>query len=1342
MSIHKLAAGSGYDYLTRQVARQDATETGHVGLASYYTARGESPGVWVGSGMAGIVGLQVGDEVTAEQMARLFGTGEHPLGEAVGGSLGAAFRVYTGREDVSPFRVQVARGLEQYNRSQGLPANHPIAVQERARIRTEVASEMFGKEHQRAPLSERELAGFIAVHSRSKTTAVAGFDLTFSPVKSVSTLWAVADLSTAAQIEAAHQRAVGDALAFLEGHALFTRTGRNGVQQVDVRGLVATAFTHRDSRAGDPDLHTHVAVANKVQTLDGKWLSIDGRLLFKAAVTASETYNTALEKHLRPLGLAFEERRGTDPQKRPVREVVGVDPRLNQRWSSRRASIEARRGVLAREFQGRHGRPPTPVESIQLAQQATLETREAKHEPRSLALQRATWHAEAAHVLGGEQAVQAMVHNARSGAISNERGDPVTQDWVQETARRIVGTLESSRSTWQVWHVRAEAQRRVRRMDLPAETVEALVDRLSKEALRLSQGLAVRKDPVVEPSPLRRVDGSSVYHVAGSDLFTSTTVMDAEHRLVATAGRLDGRRAAPEAVEVALLESVANGVTLNAGQAALVREMATSGARLQLAIAPAGAGKTTAMRSLTRAWQESGGTVLGLAPSAAAAAVLRDQAGTHTDTLAKLVWTLAHDPTNLPPWAEDTGPDSLVLVDEAGMADTLSLDKAVAFITGRGASVRLIGDDQQLAAIRAGGVLRDIRATHGALHLSELMRFTGAAEGGASLALRDGKPEALGFYLDAGRVHVGDIATMTEAVFSSWQADRARGRDAIMLAPTRELVAELNQRARAHRLEGIDTPGPVLTLADGNEASVGDLVITRTNDRRLRMTATDWVKNGDRWTILDLPGDGSLQVQHTRTHRVIALPAGYVHNCTELGYATTVHRAQGVSVDVSHALATGAESRQQLYTMMTRGAHANHLYLQVVGDGDEHNLIKPGTVHPQTATDLLEAVLSRDESPVSATTMGRTLSDSAHLLGQACDRYLDALYTAATDRLGPDQLARLEEVADLLVPGLTQAPAWPTLRAHLTLLAANGTDPAMALGAAVASRELDTASDPAAVLGWRLDDSGLRNAGPGPLPWVPGVPHTLTEHPTWGDYLTRRAALVVSLAREVATQAVGSLVPDWAAQGGTTRPGDDLLAKVAVWRAATHAGPTDLRPTGPPQVDKAPALHQRALREQLAGGRAPALAEWGDLIARLSQQARSDDFAPVLAERLAAVSRAGLDAAGLVSSAAQTGPLPDDHAAAALWWRIAEHLSPAVTAQADEPHTVTAGWVPTLADNLGTPRVQAMQDSPWWPALVTSIDHALQRGWTIPQLASTAPQDGADIDDDLADQRPDRPATG
>jgi hypothetical protein len=345
MSLHKLTAGSGYDYLTRQVAALDSTEKGHTGLASYYTERGETPGVWIGSGMDGIDGLTVGDPVTAEQMRALFGCGLHPLAELrqqqLEGpdltprdfqevtQLGLPFKIVDG--DVSPFRLKVARRIAAANTAAGLPAGAPLPATDRARVRTEVAREFFLAEHGREPIDARDLAGQIAKDSRPRTQTVAGYDLTFSPVKSVSTLWAVADPAVAAVIEWAHQAAVKDALAFIEKHALFTRTGPQGIRQVNVRGLVATAFTHRDSRAGDPDLHTHVAVANKVQTLDRRWLSIDGRVLFKANVAASETYNTALEQHLRDtLGVRFAERPGTDPAKRPIREIVGVDPPTEQ----------------------------------------------------------------------------------------------------------------------------------------------------------------------------------------------------------------------------------------------------------------------------------------------------------------------------------------------------------------------------------------------------------------------------------------------------------------------------------------------------------------------------------------------------------------------------------------------------------------------------------------------------------------------------------------------------------------------------------------------------------------------------------------------------------------------------------------------------------------------------------------------------------------------------------------------------------------------------------------------------------------------------------------------------
>jgi conjugative relaxase-like TrwC/TraI family protein len=1102
---------------------------------------------------------------------------------------------------------------------------------------------------------------------------VAGYDLTFSPVKSVSTLWAVAPPEVAAVIEHAHQAAVQDALAFIEKHALFTRTGPQGIRQVNVGGLVAAAFTHRDSRAGDPDLHTHVAVANKVQALDGRWLSIDGRLLFKANVAASETYNTALEQHLREmLGVRFAERPGTDPAKRPVREIVGVDPALNQRWSSRRVLIKARQGELAARFQRDHGRPPTPVEALHLAQQATLETRDAKHEPRSLAEQRTTWHAEAVETLGGPDAVQAVI-NKTLNPISITRPEP-NAEWVVATAGMVLAAVEEHRSTWQSWHVRAEALRRLRAAEIDTDKVDQLVELLVTEVLH-SRSVALNgtDDNISEPETLRRADGSSVYTVAGSELFTSARILAAEQRLVAAAGRTDGWTVDASIVELALLEAAANGNALDAGQAALVRAMCTSGARLQLAIAPAGAGKTTAMRILGRAWSDSGGQVLGLAPSAAAAAQLRYATGAAAETLAKLTWSIDHG--DLPDWAQQIGRSTLVIIDEAGMADTLSLDTAVQFIVSRGGSVRLVGDDQQLAAIGAGGVLRDIEASQGAVRLSELHRFADPAEAAATLALRDGRPEALGFYLDRQRVHVGDPTTTLDSVFKAWQTDRSQGLDAIMLAPTRELVSSLNQRAQDHQRAGAD-PGRQVELADGNRASVGDLIITRRNDRRLRVTATDWVKNGDRWTILNLTRTGGVRVRHVRNGRTVTLPASYLCTATGLGYASTVHTAQGVTADTVHGVATGGESRQQLYTMLSRGRSSNHLYVSVVGDGDPHAMLQPDNVHVRTATDLLEQILARDVSPQSASTLQREQQDPAVRLGGATGRYLDALYVAAEHLARPGVVANLDQSAERVFGVLTSEPAWPTVRRQILLTAASaaaGADPVSEPFSAAATRDITSTDDHVAVINWHTGDvTGV--AGGGPLPWLPGIPNRLAADPNWGPYLHARSQLVARLADQVRGNAAAEAPAAWVAAQPHALLSAELIADIQVWRAATQVEPADLRPTGPPQLGYAAQVFQQQLDKRLAARDTCTESHWRQLVAVEAPSATRDPFLAELTQRLSDLNRAGYDATQLLRSAAGAGPLPDDHPAAALWWRILDQL----------PHTQPATRNPEPATRRTT----------------------------------------------------------
>jgi DNA primase catalytic core len=590
MSLHKLTAGNGYTYLTRQVAAADATDLGHTSLGDFYAQKGESPGVWVGSGLSGLDGVDAGSHVSGEQMLALFGEGRHPNADSIGDAMIAAGhgpaaaerasalgRRYPTYDQTTPLRVEVARAFAEHNTGLGQPRKAPIPPEVRARIRTDAGAQMFSHQHGRAPADSRELHGFIA-RSWRVPTAVAGFDLTFSPVKSVSALWALAPPVVAAAIQQAQSAAVADTLRWLEREAAFTRLGTGRDRPIRATALIGTAFTHRDARSGDPDLHTHVAISNKVQSAAGTWLSLYSPVLFKAHVSASERYDTRIEAELSArLGVRFQARPTADPSRRPVREVVGVDPRLNQFWSSRRADIEVRLAILSAAFQVDHARPPTAKESRRLAQQATLATRPAKHSPRSMADQRATWSAQANRVLGGRGAVQEMITAALPGPSQARTapGQAVTGRWVGETAAQVVATVSTSRPTWQMWHVRAEAERRARAAELPLADLDGAVDRVVAEALSCGHAVPVGEPKrLTEADDLRR-DGSSVYAMPGVRRFTSVAAGD-----------------------LATSTSAANESNLSPAPSPLRREIATSGAPVHPASSPTGSGRAMGEESV------------------------------------------------------------------------------------------------------------------------------------------------------------------------------------------------------------------------------------------------------------------------------------------------------------------------------------------------------------------------------------------------------------------------------------------------------------------------------------------------------------------------------------------------------------------------------------------------------------------------------------------------------------------------------------------------------------------------------------------------------------------------
>ncbi|MEV5650521.1 MobF family relaxase [Nocardia sp. NPDC052254] len=576
-TLHKILAGTSYLYYQRQVAAADATDLGTSSLADYYSTRGEAPGTWHGTGLTAL-DISAGEQVTEDQMRSLFGLGRHPnataieyqiLTDAIGkganpkdavhaakqaSRLGKAFPA---RHGDNTFRTRCAQAYREHNLAHGLDANAAIDEDTRARIRTEVATTMFVENYDRAPLDDRELSGFVARISRPQSAAVAGFDITFSPVKSVSALWAIAPKPIADAIQAAHDAAVDDAIAWLENNATYTRLGTGGVRQVDVEGLVAARFTHRESRSGDPDLHTHMLIANRVRTLDGKWRTLDGAHIYRNLVVVSEIYNTRLEHHLETsLGIGFTERPAPIPNKRPIREISGIPNELIRHWSRRDAAINDRLGTLAVSFQQQLGREPTPKEMFALAERATLETRPAKHLSRSYAQQRHDWHTDAATLLGGTKALQ----DTTSSVLHRPTGARPTIDeaWISRTADEVVAIVSGQRSVWQHHHIRAETERQTRGHIHPTQwpnVVEAVV----REALSPTKSLArsdpdITAEPVLQhpPTALQRRDGTSVYTVPGSQTYTSARRLGTEQRLLNLSIQPGARTLAPDLIADAI----------------------------------------------------------------------------------------------------------------------------------------------------------------------------------------------------------------------------------------------------------------------------------------------------------------------------------------------------------------------------------------------------------------------------------------------------------------------------------------------------------------------------------------------------------------------------------------------------------------------------------------------------------------------------------------------------------------------------------------------------------------------------------------------------------------------
>ncbi len=1139
MTVHVLHAGDGYLYLIRSVAVHDGRLGAGESISAYYTASGQPPGRWAGQGASR---LRVDGEVTEDQMRALFGEGLHPNAARLHAQL--VSRGITEAEAVQA--VRLGRRFPQYGQRAALRSlartayrkaeadlSRSLTEPEKLQHRQRAAAAEFHRRIGREPLDPQELAGLGT--PRAGREAVAGYDLVFTPVKSVATLWGIGSPATRQAIFEAHTAATTDAIEWLESNVALTRTGNHGEAQLNTLGVIAARFDHWDSRAGDPDLHTHVAISNKVQGPDAKWRSLDGRPIFAAAVSLSERYNTRIEDELRTrLGVEFGER-NTAADKRSVREIVGIPRELLERFSKRRQGIEQQYQDLLADYRDAHGRDPAVPTRHQLYQQATLTDRPEKQHGRSLQQMVDSWQREASEILGTTD-VAAEIERLTLGHARR----PKPAD-APNIADHVLDQLMASRATWNIHHVRAEAHRQARaanvddRDALIATVVAAATD--PKRSIRIDTPRAI-----AEPAELRRRDGESVFVEHGSTLFTSAVILDAEARITAAARLRSLHRVDRSTIDDALANSADSGRTLSREQAGMVRAFCQSGRVVQLGLAPAGAGKTTAMRVVADAWRSSGRGMVALAPSAVAADVLGEELGLAADTLAKF----DHDQPAL-------APGTMILIDEAGMAGTLMLDRVVDRAIQAGAVVRLLGDDQQLAAIEAGGVLRLIDHEVGSVRLHHVVRFADPAEAAATLQVRDGRPDAVDFYLDRQRVVAGTDQTIPDAAYNAWLDDVRAGRDALLLAASTSTVADLNSRARADLVVSGQVGVDGVPLRDGTVAAVGDQICTRRNARQLVVNrGKDWVKNGDGWRVLATHDDGALTVEHRRHHGRATLPGDYVRDHVELDYARTIRRAQGMTVDRAHLIVDPQLTREDLYVGLSRAREGTRLYVATMADPRPHHAPEMAGA---TRT-VLAAIIGCSGAELSAREAIRAAAASALDLRRMAVEYEYALGVHVGDRY--------KALAEAVHPGIAADPAWPSVAHRLHLAEGSGLTARDAIARADALRDYTDARSDTQVLAFRLDRilaaANHRTDQAHAVPTWLGAPPPGAAVSPWDSYLPARYRELAERLDTLAAEAEAGR-PRWLSAIGPARGRAEAIRNVAAYR--TVYAITDTDPIGP-----------------------------------------------------------------------------------------------------------------------------------------------------------------------------------
>ncbi|MFL0028507.1 MobF family relaxase [Streptomyces sp. NBUL23] len=1159
--LNYLLSGSGCESAKLPKAEQELS--GGTAYFAQGTERGAPLATWIGAGVQSF-GLSEGDAATERDIRVIFGKHAHP--EEYRAAMAAALAKIEA-EGLSGTAAEKLMAEAERSARLGRKPYEFRTVEDRVEAR--LAQE---------PNAEPERIAEIRREERDKGQSAPAmyFDATFSAQKSVSVyhtaLEAAGRLDDAAKVKAAHHEGIRAATEYLQQEAGYGRIGYHGQAKgdrpttgryVDGHEWTAAVFDHGVSREGDPQMHSHVAILNKIKVLDEdgneRWVTLDSRAMNKARAAAAAIYERTMEQAIeRDTDVVFE--------MRPdglAREIKGFDEPLLNALSTRSFQVDERYQELLTQYVEDHGREPSALVKTRLKEIATLDTRDPKrneHQDAAARIERTERLAAQAF----EGGLTAALDKAEATGVRIRQAESGEVEWDRETViTEALETLQTKRSTWDrsalIQQLNTTLGDQLPR-DIP---LAPLANELADEALKSGRygivqtaGLTIIDDA---PSRIRTSDGRSIFGPGqlGAERFALEERLTTEDMVASRAHQTGAPCLSPTAIALVVSES---GVTQD--QADVVRGVLGDSKRISVVEGPAGAGKSYATGVVAAAWhQHTGGRVIGLGPSQVAAEVLGEEGiELRTNTTRFLDF-----------YAEGLGSQAdverfrirsgdLVVLDEAGMTSTSDIARLTRIVEQAGGKLVLIGDQQQLQSVEAGGLFRTMVEDGPHYSLSNVRRFkdqdgtTRQWEADASLALRRGDIHALEEYDRRGLIMGGTLEEMKGAAIRAYVADTIRDRESVIITGTNARATEVSREIRRQlvwygRVQEEGTP-----LADDNRAGIGDLIQTRENDAKLRDSEGRMVLNRRVYRVTGRDEHGQLTARRVagrnengseRLGGVLTLPAEYVQTNVALAYAGTVHAVQGRTVGYGgYLLAEEGMTREQVYPGLTRATRYNRAFAVCEVAGDEHRL-EP--LH-QDPMGLLQAAVKRDGGELSALQELRESQDWAESVPALEPRWRDYV-TEHTRALYEPMLRQMlsPEHFDQLKAG---DPSTVYRKLREAELAGHAGPRLLSQAIHVRPMTFPPPENVAALVNWRIDVA-LQNRTPESEPagdsWADRTP----DIPGIEGLVARELAGALDERRDVLGERLTEETPEWAARHLGPVPEDALERAEWARRAGT-----------------------------------------------------------------------------------------------------------------------------------------------------------------------------------------------